>query len=1103
MSSWNPFWECSAPLKKEGNVNIEQRLRRGSAWLAACLAVLLAVAGGFGLPSVASAQPSSSERQVLKCYEESVVLFCEQDELQKLINQAGTTPTRIEIGNAIETLVTKTLVIPTGSDIELVDTNVDPWGSSTRIIRDDGNFTGSIIRVEKGGKLTLSDGTGNGEGIIIDSRAQYDNVVKGSSFSPTIMVEGELVMNAGTITGARKMSSGGEGAVTVRGTDAKFMLNDGKITDNHRKSGSQFGAANVALTKGATMVMNGGEISKGQSDYSPYAYGEAGGIGVFDGAHLTINGGKITENTGWSGNINVIHWLNESNVKPGDDTSETRSTVVFNDGEITKGKAAFAGGGISIFGNADVTMNGGIIDSNAAPNGGGVNAMDMYINGDPRTYREIDSDGSRWTKQHFGEGKPEEWTKISPARFTVNGGGITNNSATRTGGGVNVISNAVHLNAGLIEGNSAHDQGGGVYVATKSYNAHFMDTLITDNQATALGGGIWLCPTGGLIMHVTNGVAVFENEATKSSSRWHWGDDIAHDNYGSANPAGLRIDPRMLGGGEPAFYKDGSASSQGTRFDPENPGKEQIFDGTKHDSDEDADYRTAIQNEGLKTVVDDAAKENAKSWAKLTIQKNKAPRGAGVGSNGRLTFGTPETTELKVNKAWKDTEGKDLDADATVPVKVQLVGKVGDDTSYIGQPVELNADNEWTYTFEKLPKTRTVDGKQIEVEYTVEEQGVEGTRAVKMEGNAKDGLTLSAPRATSPVTVQLLESAEGIKKSPVGEPFVLNAKNDWKHTFEGLPETKDVYGNGYMVPLTYSFKELGVAGFEITVDGDAKEGLTVTNTQVPVTTEVPVEKVWKDTDGSALDPSETTPVKVQLTQTIGEDTSNVGDPVELNAENEWKHTFKDLPQYKVSDDKRTKIVYSVEELTVEGFTSKVTGDAEKGFTITNTQTPPRVTAVSVTKVWKAADGSELDPSATVPVKVQLTKTLAGKTTPVGDPVVLNAGNGWTHTFTQLPVAEEVDGQLVDVAYSVEELAVEGFMSKVTGNAQVGFTITNTQTPPPPTPTPEPSPTPEPTPGKPRPRPSMPRTGADGGSAAVWAVAGLLGIGTAFLGRRRR
>lgn len=714
--------------------------------------------GGLVSPEAAVAEPPAApDRQVQKCYEEGRILYCEPDTLQALINQAGTTPTRIEIGNATETLVTKTLVIPAGADIELVDTNIVQWSSDTKIVREDGEFTGSLIHVEKGGKLTLSDGTGNGEGIIIDSRAQYENVVKGSSFSPTILVEGELVMNAGTVTGARKMSSIGEGAVTVTGTDAKFTLNNGTITDNQRKEGAQFGAANVALTDGATMVMNGGEISKGVCNYSPSAYGEAGGIGVFSGAHLTINGGTLTENTGWAGNINVSNWLmNESSIKPGDDTSDTRSTLEFNDGTISNGKAAFAGGGISIFGNADVTMNGGTIDSNIAANGGGVNAMDIFVGGAADTWQEIDSDGARWTKQHFGEPRPEEWTKISPARFTMNGGSITNNSASRTGGGVNVISNAVHLNAGLIEGNSAHDQGGGVYVATKSYTANFMDTLIADNKVApgnfaAFGGGIWLCPTGSMITHVTNGVAIFDNQSPRVSSVPHWGDDIAHDNYGAANRAGLRIDPRMLGGGEPNYYKDGSQSSNGSRFGPANPGKRQVFDGAVRESDDNADYRDAIMNEGLKTIVDPKAKEAAKSWAKLIIQKNSAPRGAGVGSNGRLSFGTPGTTQVKVTKAWKDTAGKDLADDKKVPVKVQLVGTVGDAKFYVGQPAELKADNNWTHVFTDLPKTKTVDGKQVEIQYFIEEQGIDGF-VVSVRGNAKDGFTIVNTHIPPPVT---------------------------------------------------------------------------------------------------------------------------------------------------------------------------------------------------------------------------------------------------------------------------------------------------------------------------------------------------------------
>ncbi|MDY5133688.1 hypothetical protein [Actinotignum urinale] len=65
---------------------------------AICLTVFLVLMGS-GLPSVADATPGSSDRQVLKCYEEGRVLYCEPDRLEELIAQAGTTPTRIEIGN--------------------------------------------------------------------------------------------------------------------------------------------------------------------------------------------------------------------------------------------------------------------------------------------------------------------------------------------------------------------------------------------------------------------------------------------------------------------------------------------------------------------------------------------------------------------------------------------------------------------------------------------------------------------------------------------------------------------------------------------------------------------------------------------------------------------------------------------------------------------------------------------------------------------------------------------------------------------------------------------------------------------------------------------
>ncbi|MCT1808285.1 Cna B-type domain-containing protein, partial [Dermabacter hominis] len=174
---------------------------------------------------------------------------------------------------------------------------------------------------------------------------------------------------------------------------------------------------------------------------------------------------------------------------------------------------------------------------------------------------------------------------------------------------------------------------------------------------------------------------------------------------------------------------------------------------------------------------------------------------------------TPPTTEVSVNKVWKSFDGKDLDPALTIPVKVQLTKTVDGKTTPVGDPVELNSENDWTHAFTDLPEWQLVDGKKASISYSVE--------------------------------------------------------------------------------------ELEVDGFTSEVTGDAASGFTITNTQTPPqtppTTEVAVNKVWKSFDGKDLDPALTMPVKVQLMESTGGEKSPVGDPVELNSENGWKHTFTGLP----------------------------------------------------------------------------------------------------------------------------------------------------------------------------------------------------------------
>ncbi len=92
------------------------------------------------------------------------------------------------------------------------------------------------------------------------------------------------------------------------------------------------------------------------------------------------------------------------------------------------------------------------------------------------------------------------------------------------------------------------------------------------------------------------------------------------------------------------------------------------------------------------------------------------------------------------------------------------------------------------------------------------------------------------------------------------------------------------------------------------------------------TIEIDVEKVWDDDN----DPYNYRPDSVTLNLYAGTEKES---SIEINSENEWKYTFKDLPKY---TDNGREITYSIEEEPVDFYISSVTGNADDGFTITNT-----------------------------------------------------------------------------------------------------------------------------------------------------------------------
>ena len=249
--------------------------------------------------------------------------------------------------------------------------------------------------------------------------------------------------------------------------------------------------------------------------------------------------------------------------------------------------------------------------------------------------------------------------------------------------------------------------------------------------------------------------------------------------------------------------------------------------------------------------------------------------------------------------------------------------------------------------------------------------------------------------------------------------------------------------------IDYTVQEPNVpAGYQSVVRDDSANGnlaFTITNT---LQREIKITKVWNDgNDADGIRPQQVTVLlkgdsdvgKYHETHTavLTADGGNLqtgnngqtgsGSVPAGTAGDPWSYTFL-VPVYANGE----KIEYTAEEITdkvingVDGpgtYASAVTGDADKGFTITNTHTPKTVN-VTVIKVWE--DGNNADGLRPDTVNFQLladgqtvgTATLSDRQgNASGTAATGQTGSReWIYIWSNLP--QMAGGQ--DIKYSVEE-----------------------------------------------------------------------------------
>ena len=379
----------------------------------------------------------------------------------------------------------------------------------------------------------------------------------------------------------------------------------------------------------------------------------------------------------------------------------------------------------------------------------------------------------------------------------------------------------------------------------------------------------------------------------------------------------------------------------------------------------------------------------------------------------------PETIRKTVTKTWDD--GNDRDGIRPTNVKIELYGTDGTRrTQY------LTKDNHWSYSFENLPKYQN---KGTIILYTIKEEAVDGYTQKSVTTTAGFDLTNTHEIQTADYEVKKVwiddNDRDGARPTSItltltgsdGSKYtkLMTAADNWNAvTFERVP----MFNGGKYITYTLTENEVPSYINSIEVSEDGKH-FTVTNTHAPDHTVINITEVWHDkNDQDGIRPRKMIAVVVGSNGNRHE--------VPLHSSGDWHYTCDDLVKYW----KNGQLVdYTVEAVTIDGYTSEVKSLGNNVFEVHNTHIPETISK-TVTKTWK--DNENQDGIRPASVTVTLTGSNA-----VSKTATLNEDNGWTATFENLPKRDH--GNIV--TYNVKESDVEGYEASIV-KTEDGFQLIN-------------------------------------------------------------
>ena len=348
-------------------------------------------------------------------------------------------------------------------------------------------------------------------------------------------------------------------------------------------------------------------------------------------------------------------------------------------------------------------------------------------------------------------------------------------------------------------------------------------------------------------------------------------------------------------------------------------------------------------------------------------------------------------------------------------ITVRLSGKVGED-EVVSRVATVTEEDNWNYSFTKLPEysngslisytisedavigyNTSIDGYDILNSHTNEEVTIEGTKSWDDNDN-QDGIRPDS------IKINLLADGEVVDSKIVTED------DNWTYSF-----TKNKYRDGK--EIVYTIEEVDVTtGYTATVND-----YNVTNSHTPETLSYTVRKDWNDFNNNDGIRPDSINVSIKVNGVVIE-------TVTLSDENNWTHTFSELPRYKDG----IEIEYSIIEDEVKGYVSTFEEgslDSDNNITtvITNTHEIENKEII-ITKTW-VSDGTVYQPDS-------ISVSIYADGEYLYD-IIITKDMNWTYVLNNLPKYK--DGK--EINYTIKEKQVDGYTTTYDG-----YNIINTMIP---------------------------------------------------------